>query len=357
MGIKWESPDMIFSLPEFGDLEPDARGVCPGSFGAEYTRMICFPDGRWLIVYTVYDNPGYLKQPDGGSKLQFSESCDGGKTWKVISSLAHPSRDLDNGQMLLLEKGDILLSCRSVRWQESYQLPVYRSCDGGKTWEFLSMIDENNGAPKSLGNPDKGMYEPHLGYLRDGRISVLYANEKHVSQKPGYSQIISQRISEDGGRSWGTEIFVAWEEAFPQLRPGMPVWIPIKDERYIAVYEVVVMEEGIVQSAGIYYKFSEDGMTWEPGLGNRIQDQDGGPFVAETSDGTLLVTSVSGKITISRDKGRNWKTLPDSPFRSHLWPAIYGMEKNGIVLLNSCSREEGGNSVWICRGTLEQENE
>lgn len=353
MYVKWESPDLIFDPPKFRDFGPDARGVCPGKFGAEYTRMIRFSNGRWLVVYTVYDNPGYLSCPDGGSVLRFSESYDRGKTWKEISSLAHPSRDLDNGQMLLLKNGEILLSCRSVRWQESYQLPVYRSRDGGKTWEFASMIDENNGAPQSLGNPDKGMYEPHLELLRDGRVAVLYANEKHVSKEPKYSQIISQRVSEDEGRTWGPEIFVAWEEKASWLRPGMPVWIPMSDGRYIAVYEVVMMEKGIVRSASIHYKISGDGITWEPGLGERIPDQDGGPFIAETTGGTLLVTSVSGKISISQDRGRSWETLAGSPFRSHLWPAVYGMEGNEVVLLNSCGRETGGNNVWLCRGVLE----
>ncbi|MEK3905406.1 MULTISPECIES: sialidase family protein [unclassified Paenibacillus] len=56
----------------------------------------------------------------------------------------------DNGQFVQLTNGDILLAMRSVRWQESYKLRVYKSTNGGGNWSFLSTIDENNGAPGSL---------------------------------------------------------------------------------------------------------------------------------------------------------------------------------------------------------------
>lgn len=352
MRIEWNEPGMISDPPCFQDKGRDARNVSPGNFGAEYARMAFLPDGKWLVVCTLYNNAGYIHEASGGSVLQLLVSEDQGEIWKQISVVEHPGRDLDNGQLLVLDNGNILLTCRSVRWQESYQLPVYRSCDGGATWEFVTIIDERNGAPGSLGNPDKGMYEPHMDCLGDGRISVLYANEKHVTSHPYYSQIVSQRISEDGGETWGDEIFVAWDESRPCLRPGMPVWIRTDDEKYLVVYEVVIMAEGKVESASVYYKFSEDGITWEQGIGCRIPDQDGGPFLAQTEDGTLVVTSVSGKISASRDGGETWEAVEDLPFLSHLWPSLYPLEGNRIALLNSCKRSQGGNNVQICLGRL-----
>ena len=149
-------PVLIRDIPHFNDSGKDSRLGYPGRL-FEYGRMVILQDGSWLVVYTIYDNDGYKYDADGGTALEFSLSKDQGKTWEVISRLDHPSRDLDNGQMIVMDNGDVLLSCRSVRWQESYQLPVYKSSDGGRSWEFLSMIDENNGPPGALGNPDKGM--------------------------------------------------------------------------------------------------------------------------------------------------------------------------------------------------------
>lgn len=355
--VNWEDPKMIYDQPTFDSVEKDARLFHPGTYGAEYSRMVILPNGNWLVVYTIYDNNGYLVEADGGTKLQFSVSEDAGNTWKVISTLAHPARDMDNGQMLVLKNGDILMACRSVRWQESYQLPVYRSSDNGKTWEFLSIIDEKNGAPGSLGNPDKGVYEPHLYYLENGDISVMYANEKHVTEIPSYSQIISQKISHDGGKTWGSEIWVAWDCNSPQLRPGMPVFLRMKDGRYIVVFEVVNLVLTMLESASIYYKISDDGIHWEAGIGTQIPEQSGGPYIEELNNGWLLVSSQSGKISISKDVGKTWEVLKLLPFPSHTWSSIYTLDENRFAFVNGCKREIGGNNVQICIGTIIKEDE
>lgn len=296
-----------------------------------------------------------IHQDKGCSMKKKSLSKDQGKTWEVISRLDHPSRDLDNGQMIVMDNGDVLLSCRSVRWQESYQLPVYKSSDGGRSWEFLSMIDENNGPPGALGNPDKGMYEPHFYFLDDGSLGVMYANEKHVTKKPYYSQVVSLKVSKDGGATWGEEIFVAWDPARPQLRPGMPVWTKLKDGRYMVVFEVVNLKLTVLDSAKIYYKTSPDGVTWEPGLGKEIPNQSGGPYVEQLPGGEILVTSLSGEISVSTDAGETWNLIKPVPFESHIWPSIYSLGDGRFALLNGCRRKTGGHNVQICIGKLSKQ--
>ena len=351
----WDTPVLVREVPHFNDSGKDSRLGYPGLFGCEYDRMVILKDGLWLAVYTIYDNDGYKYDADGGTALEFSLSRDEGKTWEIISRLDHPSRDLDNGQMIVMENSDILLACRSVRWQESYQLPVYKSRDSGRTWEFLSMIDENNGPPGALGNPDKGMYEPHFFFLDDGSLSVMYANEKHVTEKPYYSQIISQRISKDGGKTWGEEIFAVWDPAQPQLRPGMPVWTKLKDRRYMVVFEVVDLRLTVLNSAQIYYKTSPDGVTWKPGIGKEIPLQSGGPFIEQLPDGEILVTSLSGEISISTNSGKSWNTIRPLPFKTHTWPSLYSLGDGRFALLNGCRRKSGGNNVQICIGRLVKE--
>ncbi|MFD2878998.1 hypothetical protein ACFTAO_28255 [Paenibacillus rhizoplanae] len=39
--------------------------------------------------------------------------------------------------------------------------------------------------------------------LNDGSVAVMYASEKHVTENPSYSQIISQKISTNGGPAGG----------------------------------------------------------------------------------------------------------------------------------------------------------
>lgn len=346
----WQSPVLIHNLPAFTDKGKDTRLGYPGTFGSQYARMLFLPDGGWLVVYTIYDNNGYLHDPAGGTCLEFARSDDEGATWQVVGRLDDPGRDLDNGQMVLAQNGDVLLSCRSVRWQESYELPVYRSSDGGKTWNSLSMIDETHGPIGYLGNPDKGMYEPHFYRLHDGRLGVMYAQEKHVVTYPHYSQIISQKVSDDDGATWGEEIWVAWDKAAPQMRPGMPVWRRLQDGRYMVVYEIVSLMLTQTVSATIYYKFSDDGVTWQEGLGTPIDEQVGGPYIEQLESGEILVTSNSGQISCSTDGGQSWRLLEPLPFTNHLWPSLYALHGSEFILLNSPRREEGGNDVQLCKG-------
>jgi len=333
---------VVHDEPTYEDAGFDARGIYPGRFGAEYGRMLQLDKNRWLAVYTIYNNNGYTNDENGGTMLQFSESRDNGLTWEIVSTITEPGRNLDNGQLIRLKNGDILVAFRSVRWQESYKLDVYRSTDEGRTWTYLSTIDENHGAPGELGWPDKGVYEPHMGFLSDGRLAVFYASEKHVVDEHPYSQIIAEKISDDGGATWGEEIFAAWDPDNPGARPGMPVWTQMKDKRYILVHELCGSD-----SCNVYYKISEDGFTWEPGVGTNIPDQVAGPYIASMPDGTLVVTSNAARISVSGDYGKTWRTAREQPWPFHLWASVYPVGKNIIAVMNSVRRDVGGHYIGI----------
>src|SRR4051794_31740985 len=165
--IKWGEPAMINNVPVFTDAGkvPEAGGTTGryhGQYGSQYGRLLQLRNGNWLAGYTISRNNGYKNDPKGGLELEISLSTNQCRTWQKLSAIADPGRDLDNAQLIELPKGDILLACRSVRWQESYLLPVYKSTDKGHTWQRISIIDKNEGKPGELGEPDKGIYEPHF---------------------------------------------------------------------------------------------------------------------------------------------------------------------------------------------------
>jgi hypothetical protein len=255
---------------------------------------------HWLFVCTHYPRPN--------SVLALQTSDDGGHTWKPGATIREAGRNLDNGEVMQLPDGTVLLTGRSVVESHtpgatlSYHLPVYRSTDGGASWVFVSQIDTSEPAPFQPGRPSLGLWEPHFFLLPDGRVACQYANEKHASDKPiAYSQVVSERVSTDGGTTWGPEITVASQTGGGGQRPGMPVvtWLP--DGHYYAVYEVVG-----IGNADVYGKSSLDGITWPPGIGTPIPDQHAGPFVATLSDGRLVVSSCSNRISVSDDAGATW---------------------------------------------------
>ena len=82
-----------------------------------------------------------------------------------------------------------------VMWSE-----VYNSDDGGRTWEFLSRINDF-GAPSSL------------VVMPDGRVVSIYGYRLAPSG-------IRARVSEDGARTWGRELIVrddggSWDLGYP----------------------------------------------------------------------------------------------------------------------------------------------
>ncbi len=327
-----------------------------GNYGSQYGRMIKLANGTWLAAYTVSRNQGYKEDPEGGYAIEIAESTDQGRHWKPIGLVAEAGRDVDNAAFIQLPDGSILLGGRSVRWQESYRLPVYKSTDGGHNWKKISTIDANEGEPGELGHPDKGIYEPHFYFLADGRLAVMYANEKHVTETPSYSQIISEKISPDFGASWGKEIWVAYAPGHPASRPGMPVWTRMKNGKYIVVYESCGPE-----ACNIYYKISEDGIHWPVGLGTLLPDQNGAPYILSLRDGTLVVTSNKGNISISEDFGRHWHTTarPWHPEKSYkedwtqtIWSSLYQTGPDEIGIISTVKRAGGGHDILLRFGQL-----
>lgn len=359
--IVWGSPVLINNVPNYTDAGPDARGIAPGKFGSQFPRMTKMSNGDWLIVYTIYDNNGYTYDVNGGNKLQISKSTNNGRSWTTISTLADPGRDLDNGHIIQLGNGDLLMAARSVRWQESYKLPVYKSTNGGVSWTLLSIIDQNNGTPGSLGNPDKGVYEPYFYALDNGRIGVMYANEKHVTENPSYAQTISMKVSSDSGATWGNEIFVVKDTANSASRPGMPVWTKMNDGRYMVVYETCG-----TYNCNAFYKISNDGTTWPSGIGTLIPYQTGAPFVLSLADGRLVVTSNTHEISISRDYGTNWYLNDTNAWGSlasndNLWPALYQTGPNEVAAVTSAGRSapglhNEGHNIQVKFGTFSSVN-
>lgn len=288
-------------------------------------RMILLTNTHWLCVSTRFSRTN--------SVLQLQTSTNTARSWTWISEVAKGTRLLDNGELMQLADGTVLLTCRSLIEGQSYHLPVYRSTDAGQSWSAWSMIDANEGAPGTL--KKRGLWEPHFYSLTDGRLAVAYANEKHASAKPAFSQVCSVKISSDSGRTWGDEITLAAEPGGGELRPGMPVVVRMRDGRYLAVYEIVG-----VGDADVFYKVSDDGVHWPTGLGTRIEGHHAGPWVTSLSSGRLLLTSCANTLSCSDDFGRTWHPADPpawdfGPGKRFTWPAVYQTGSREIAAMIS----------------------
>lgn len=258
------------------------------------------------------------------------------RDWIPVARVSEPGRLVDNGHLLLRSDGTFLLAARSLVAGESYQLPVYASTNEGRTWERWSSIDAVEGP---VAQQKRGLWEPFLFPLPDGRLSAIYSSEKYE----GYSQVLSQKSSPDGGRTWGPERRIVESPGGGHLRPGMGVVTRMHGGRFLLVYEVVGMGRGRV-----HLKVSEDGEQWPLGLGTPIQHHEAAPWVVTLQDGRLLLTSCRNTLSISSDEGRSWQPVGGEPWPvrfQYTWPALYEIDPNTLLV----SRSEGPVRLYFCR--------
>lgn len=304
---------------------------------AGWGRMTRLANGDWLAVYTLFP----AGQP---TILEIARSTDNARTWSVLTTVAEAGRNVDNGELFQLPNGQVLLAMRSIVNGQSYRLTVHRSTNNGASFSYLSLIDANEN-PGGL--TDRGLWEPVFNLLPNGTLSVLYANEKHAGGSPAYDQVISQKISNNNGTSWGAETWAVSETGGGNARPGMPVMTRMGDGRFMLVFEIC----GLGPDCEVSYSISSDGTTWPSGLGTGIRYQRCGPFVRATTDTRLVITSCQNEVSYSNDYGATW--LKNDPAAwpigfSHSWPAIYQTGPNEIGVINVTA----GGAIQIRFGTL-----
>ncbi len=295
---------------------------------AGWGRMTRLADGRWLAVTTRF----HAGQP---TTLAVSASDDNARTWTPISSVAEADRKIDNGELLVLPDGRVLLAMRSLVDGASYRLHLYASDDKARSWTFLSTIAQNE---SPAGREDRGVWEPVLTVLDDGTLSVVYADETRADETPAYNQVVSQRLSRDGGRSWSPVATIANEPGGGKLRPGMPVMARRPQGGYLMVLETC----GEDPQCPVSYKVSPDGQTWTEGLGTPLADQRCGPHVMTTRRGTMFVTSCLNQISWSDDGGERWQRIAEPAWPigfKHSWPAVVELGPDELGVINAT---EGG---------------
>jgi len=310
----------IFFLPFLlWPITPDLLGaekqtviIDRGAWG----RLARLPAKDWLAVLTRFSQ----REP---SRLSLYRSTNHCRSWDLLYEIREPGRKLDNGELLTLSNRVVWLTCRSVIDEQSYQLPVYCSKDQGRTWTRIGSVDNSEGPPGALRH--KGLWEPFLFMLPDGTISAIYSSEKH----PGYSQVLSQKVSYDGGNTWGPEKRIVEQPNGGNLRPGMGVVARLSDGRFILVYEIVGIGRGQV-----HFKLSPDGITWPTGLGTPIPGHEAAPYVTVLANGNILLTSCSNILSTSNDAGTTWHTAK-SPLPGgfkYTWPALYEIAPDQVAV-------------------------
>jgi hypothetical protein len=213
-------------------------------------------NGRLLLAY----------EENGFEGIPIWESTDGGSSWHFVMHATDATHS-DHSKCNLhwqphltemprtagsLEAGAVMLSASAVcngsngRMAEQH-LQLYSSTDLGRTWNYVSTYAE--------GTAELPVWEPHLQILDDGSMVEFYSDETHKTD--GYNQLLAHKVSKDGGKTWGPEVYDTAMRGGVE-RPGMVIVDRLPDKRYIYNYEDVA---GPVPNQ-VHLKFSRDGLHW-----------------------------------------------------------------------------------------------
>ncbi|MDH0867404.1 sialidase family protein, partial [Mitsuaria sp. GD03876] len=160
--------------------------------------------------------------------------------------------------------------------------PIYRSNDGGKTWNFLARCGVGN---KPRGGEGTGIWEPEFLVARDGRLACLYSDETDGTAA-GASQTLKLMSTADGTTWTAPKVIV--DAVKPSDRPGMAVTSRLADGRYLLTYEHC-------STAGldcrVAIKYSADGLDWgDPAVRGAEPKTSDGRFFRHTPTHVQLAT-------------------------------------------------------------------
>jgi photosystem II stability/assembly factor-like uncharacterized protein len=264
------------------------------------------------------------------------KSLDGGKTWHHLGlekteKISAIRLDPDNPEVAYV-------AALGTTWGENPQRGVFKTGDGGKTWEKILYVDQKTGGadlamqpgnPNKLiaamwehrrwpwffksGGPGSGLYmtvdggnnwqklTPKEGLPGGdlGRIGIAFSTNR---PKIVYALVEAKRSvllrSEDGGLSWKTV----------NKEPG----ISNRPFYYSRIW-VNPRNENIVYMLQSRFKYSEDGgKTFE----NRTtwgQAHSDYHAMWIHPDGEFMIVGNDGGIVISKDRGKSWRFVQNLP--------------------------------------------
>lgn len=247
--------------------------------GGGYPRMYQLEDKSLLLGV---DGFCYISTDEGNT---WSKGYDYRKNYILKGTKGqNVALSCANTAFFQLEDGTVLAAYRATGYlggETNFitRIQVSQSKDGGKTWEFHSLVCEYLDEEGQY----KGVWEPHFGLI-DGVLTCFYANDSRSVVTGGYQNIeYCQWI--DG--KWTNRTVVS-DGVKHKSRDGMPVWQQLESGKYVCAIEGWVSGSTL----GIQLLWSDDGKTWSDPVTiyQSKHGNAGAPYVVELPTGQLLVS-------------------------------------------------------------------
>ena len=268
-GRTWNNPEKIMSSINLGQGKPDEIEFLPPKkfdfknpdfmlvaiknkllFSSDRGKNIYGPCRLPLFGYDFnWARPDYLVRDDGSlilfSTVNYADGREGKPiaiisknrsiSWEILSYINHEKNDymqiMPSG--VILPSGKMLCAIRCQRYRHGFSFwsECYVSEDYGRTWNFLSRIND-------IGSPC------HLLLLDDGRILATYGYRS-------YPFGVRCSFSEDEGKTWKNEFIIRDDGGSWDL--GYPVSVQLDNGDIFSVYYFNDSTDKIQQDGGVRY--------------------------------------------------------------------------------------------------------
>ncbi len=214
------------------------------------------------------------------------KSIDGGKSFKNVGL-----KDSQHIGKIIIDPRDsniVYVAAQGPLWNEGGDRGLYKTTDGGETWQKILEIDEHTGVNEVIQNPDQPELMLATSYQRRRHVWVL------IDGGPGSAV----HRSDDGGASWS------------KITDGLPdgdlgrIGLGMAPSDPNIVYAVVETADG-----GGIYRSDDFGKTWSkqsdrgtssPQYYNELVVDPGNP------DRVYLMDTF---LSVSEDAGKTWAAL------------------------------------------------
>ena len=232
------------------------------------------------IVYVAAQGPIHGANPERG----VYKSVDGGKTWNKTlfvddnTGCVDLSMDMNNPRILYAAMWDY----RRLPWEVrsgGKGSGLYKSTDGGETWEKIQ-----NGLPKELGKMS---------------VSVSKANSDKI-----YLVVESDTEKEQGGLFVSNDAGKSWDRVSKDHRLVQRAWY------YIECFADPVDENTVYVLSSPAVKSTDGGKTWQS---FRAPHGDYHQLWINPSNNKNLIISNDGGANVSFNGGKTWSTYNNQP--------------------------------------------
>ncbi|MCR9154003.1 MAG: hypothetical protein NXI09_07840 [Bacteroidetes bacterium] len=302
------------------------------------------PDLIWLG--TGEGNP--RNSNTGGAGLY--RSLDGGKTWKLMG--LEQSRHIHRVIVHPHQSNTIYVAAIGNPWADSEHRGVYKSTDGGESWERILYNNERTGAAEMVmdpQNPEKlivNMWEHRRNpwfFKSGGKGSGLYITYdggktwEQKTEKHGLPKGELGRMGIAIAASQPDRIYALVEKkgknALYRSDNGGAKWRMISQDEnignrpfYYAEIYVDPQNENRVYSIWSVISRSEDGgKNWQVIAPYNYIHPDHHAFFIHPENPSYIINGNDGGLNISRDRGESWRFVNNLPL-AQFYHISYDME-------------------------------